>query len=101
MSRIAFIISLIALSIASINAFAPSTPLAHQTLKTSPTVRNMGFGLPDEDTKPLTRDNEPEEFFSTNTDKMTDEEKIPIAIAGFAFVSLPFIAGLIALYAAK
>lgn len=38
---------------------------------------------------------------SRNTDKMSDEEKIPIAIAGVAFIALPFIAGLIALYAAK
>ena len=36
-----------------------------------------------------------------NTDKMTDEEKLPIAIAGVAFITLPFIAGLIALYAAQ
>jgi hypothetical protein len=32
---------------------------------------------------------------------MSDKEKIPIAIAGVAFITLPFIAGLIALYAAK
>jgi len=32
---------------------------------------------------------------------MTDEEKIPIALAGVAFITIPFIAGLIALYAAK
>jgi hypothetical protein len=32
---------------------------------------------------------------------MTDAEKIPIAIAGIAFITLPFIAGMIALYAAK
>jgi hypothetical protein len=32
---------------------------------------------------------------------MTDQEKLPLAIAGIAFISLPFIAGLIALYAAK
>jgi hypothetical protein len=32
---------------------------------------------------------------------MTDQEKIPIAIAGVAFITIPFIAGLIALYAAK
>eukprot|EP00585_Thalassiosira_rotula_P011562 CAMPEP_0196143906 /NCGR_PEP_ID=MMETSP0910-20130528/13924_1 /TAXON_ID=49265 /ORGANISM="Thalassiosira rotula, Strain GSO102" /LENGTH=57 /DNA_ID=CAMNT_0041405405 /DNA_START=248 /DNA_END=421 /DNA_ORIENTATION=+ len=51
--------------------------------------------------KALTRDTEPDEFFSTNTDKMTDEEKLPIAIAGLVGISLPFIAGLIALYAAK
>ena len=36
-----------------------------------------------------------------NTDKMSDEEKLPIAIAGVAFIALPFIAGLIALYAAQ
>jgi len=32
---------------------------------------------------------------------MSDQEKIPIAIAGIAFITIPFIAGLIALYAAK
>ena len=36
-----------------------------------------------------------------NTDKMTDAEKLPIAIAGIAFITLPFLAGMIALYAAK
>jgi hypothetical protein len=36
-----------------------------------------------------------------NTDKMSDEEKIPIAIAGLVGISLPFILGLIALYAAR
>ena len=42
-------------------------------------------------------------FLSTNrnTDKMTDEEKIPIALMGLAGISLPFILGLIALYSAK
>ncbi|KAL7572102.1 hypothetical protein ACA910_001741 [Epithemia clementina (nom. ined.)] len=57
--------------------------------------------LGDKERDALTRDSEPEEFFATNTDKMTDEEKIPIAIAGVAFITIPFIAGLIALYAAK
>jgi hypothetical protein len=37
----------------------------------------------------------------SNTDKLSDEEKIPIAIAGLVGISLPFIMGLIALYAAK
>lgn len=32
---------------------------------------------------------------------MSDEEKVPIAIAGVLGISLPFILGLIALYAAK
>ena len=46
-------------------------------------------------------DSEPEDFFSTNTDKMSDKEKIPLAIAGLVGISLPFIFGLIALYSAK
>jgi hypothetical protein len=29
---------------------------------------------------------------------MSDQDKIPIAIAGVAFITLPFIAGLIALF---
>jgi hypothetical protein len=37
----------------------------------------------------------------SNTDKMTDEEKIPIALVGLVGISLPFILGLIALYAAR
>jgi hypothetical protein len=40
-------------------------------------------------------------IFFRNTDKMTDTEKLPIAIAGIAFITLPFLAGMIALYAAK
>ena len=39
--------------------------------------------------------------FLSNTDKMSDAEKLPIAIAGIAFITLPFLAGLIALYASK
>jgi hypothetical protein len=42
-----------------------------------------------------------DDYFVTNTDKMTDQEKIPIAIAGLVGISLPFILGLIALYSAK
>ena len=40
-------------------------------------------------------------LFHSNTDKMSDEEKLPIAIAGVAAICVPFIAGLIALYAAQ
>jgi hypothetical protein len=32
---------------------------------------------------------------------MSDEEKLPIAIAGLVGISLPFVLGMIALYAAK
>jgi hypothetical protein len=37
------------------------------------------------------------------TDKMTDEQKllVPIALAGVAFITLPFLVGLFALYTAK
>lgn len=94
---------LLVVLLVSTNAFVPSTPMVGQlnsrTAKSIPL--NMGFMGGDEDPKPLTRDNEPEEYFSTNMDKMSDEEKLPIAIAGLAFISLPFIAGLIALYASK
>jgi hypothetical protein len=32
---------------------------------------------------------------------MSDGEKLPLALAGVAFITLPFIAGMIALYASK
>jgi hypothetical protein len=40
-------------------------------------------------------------IYYRNTDKMSDEEKIPIALIGLAGISLPFIFGLIALYDAQ
>lgn len=93
--------------VASTVAFAPSPSLI-KTRRSSRASRrarlsrfNMGFGLGDDEPKTLTRESEPDEFFATNLDKVSDKEKLPIAIAGFVFVSLPFIAGLIALYAAK
>ena len=63
------------------------------------TTLNIDMGEPERAS--LTRDSEPDEFFSTNTDKMSDADKFPIAIAGLVGISLPFIAGMIALYAAK
>ena len=85
------------------NAFAPSARI-HSISTTASKQRvsplNMGFGGEPE-RKALTRDTEPEEFFTTNTDKMSDEEKLPIALMGLAGISLPFIAGLIALYSSK
>ena len=88
------------LTITAISGFAPvTTTLTHrQTVPSAPL--SMGFGI-DPERKPLTRENEPEDFFSTNTDKMSDKDKIPIAIAGLVGISLPFILGLIALYSAK
>jgi hypothetical protein len=32
---------------------------------------------------------------------MSDEEKLPIALAGIAGISIPFILGMVALYAAQ
>ncbi|KAL3802506.1 hypothetical protein HJC23_012525 [Cyclotella cryptica] len=88
----------------SATAFTPTThsPLRSlsTTSSTSSTILRMGFGGEPE-RKKLTRDSEPEDFFSTNTDKMSDQEKIPLAIAGLLGISLPFIFGLIALYSAK
>lgn len=89
-----------------VRSSAPRTTIitASSSTMTSPSAAApllMGFGAPDPDQKKLTRENEPDDYFRTNTDKMTDQEKIPIAIAGLVGISLPFIAGLIALYAAK
>mmetsp|Transcript_24449 Transcript_24449/g.28167 ORF Transcript_24449/g.28167 Transcript_24449/m.28167 type:complete len:110 (-) Transcript_24449:397-726(-) len=99
------------LCFATISAFAPSSNVQvprkfsitdRPSFHTPRSSRiNMGFGQPDEDSKPITRDNEPEEFFQTDTDKMSDAEKLPIALGGLAAISLPFILGMIALYAAK
>ena len=82
------------------SAFAPQPSQLSRTTNTLSTTQIYQLGGEPE-RKKLTRDSEPDEFFSTNTDKMSDEEKIPIAIAGLVGISLPFIAGLIALYAAK
>ena len=61
----------------------------------------MIFGGDGEEPQKLTRENEPEDYFQTNLDKQTDEEKIPIAVAGLVGISAPFILGLIALYASQ
>merc|ERR1712238_301540 len=61
----------------------------------------MGLLDGEQERNALTRESEPEEFFATNTDKMSDEEKLPIALAGLAAISLPFILGMVALYAAQ
>ena len=88
------------------SAFTPSTPVNNNSLlnakaTTPKTAMNMGFGLGDEEPKKLTRENEPEEYFTSEMDKMSDADKLPIALGGLAFISLPFIAGLIALYSSK
>ena len=100
MSKFSTITLLIALIVISANAFVPvaRTGLSKSTFIT--TTRPSMFN-PDEEPKKLTRDNEPEDYFATNMDKMSDGEKLPVAIAGLVFISLPFVAGMIALYAAK
>ena len=59
----------------------------------------MQFGGGEPERRGLTRDTEPEEFFSTNMDDMTDAEKIrsPVVIGGLALLIGPFIIGAIAL----
>lgn len=86
--------------LATASAFAPQPNhmLSRTTTPTTTQIYQLGG---EQERNKLTRDSEPDEFFSTNTDKMSDEEKIPIAIMGLVGISAPFIAGLIALYAAK
>mmetsp|Transcript_28171 Transcript_28171/g.50956 ORF Transcript_28171/g.50956 Transcript_28171/m.50956 type:complete len:98 (-) Transcript_28171:374-667(-) len=81
-------------------AFSPSASSRVNSIASRSAPLNMGFGGEPERER-LTRETEPDEFFVTNTDKMSDEDKLPIAIMGLVGISLPFIAGLIALYASK
>ena len=91
--------------LAMATSFTPShnNRMTRRATTTTPTktttTLNIDMGEPER--AALTRDSEPDEFFSTNTDKMSDADKLPIAIAGLVGISLPFIAGMIALYAAK
>ena len=107
LSLLLSVLVVVSIAISSTVAFTQSATLSRTGViaraKSAPFTRiNMGFGLGDEDEpKKLTRENEPEDYFATNMDKMSDTEKLPVALAGLFFVSLPFIAGLIALYAAK
>merc|ERR1712087_797351 len=56
-----------------------------------------------EEQQGLTRDAEPDEYFSTNMDKMSDSEKLksPVVIGGVAIIVLPFVVGMIALFASQ
>ena len=62
-------------------------------------VAKMQFGGGKPERQGLTRDSEPEEFFSTNMDDMSDAEKLksPVVIGGLAILIAPFIVGAIAL----
>jgi len=106
MNRLTYIFALLATVLISTNAFAPSTPLTVSSRTTSAvtskTAVNMAFGGGEDDNfTPLTRENEPDEYFSSKMDEMSDGEKLPIALGGLAFISLPFLAGLVALYSSK
>merc|ERR1712232_794868 len=93
------------LSSESVTAFvpAPSPIFSHDETSVRARKQQLSMGVFDgeQERKSLTRESEPDEFFATNTDKMSDEEKLPIALAGLVGISLPFILGLIALYAAQ
>lgn len=99
MARLSLILTLVVTVFAlSANAFAPSATVSKKMFQTA---LNEGFGMPDEDVKPLTRDNEPDEFFSSKMDNLEGSEAVNVALMGLAGISLPFIAGMIALYAAS
>jgi len=79
-------------------AVAPQRVLVSR-LSLPPTMQFGGGKKPDTEPKGLTRDNEPDEFFSTNMDDMSDAEKIksPVVIGGLLLLIGPFIIGAIAL----
>jgi hypothetical protein len=59
----------------------------------------MQFGGNKNEPKGLSRDAEPDQFFKTNMDDMSDAEKIrsPVVLAGLLLLIGPFIIGAIAL----
>lgn len=89
-----------------VSAFAlqlqPATRVATQLRVPAAPVCQFGQ-KPDTEPKGLTRDNEPEQFFATNMDDMSDEEKLksPVVIGGVALIVAPFIVGCIALLAGR
>ena len=94
-----------ALAITAARGFAPSSSavLARRS-PSAPTARRVGRTRrmafdPEGGGKKITRDNEPEEFFSSDFEKLSAEEKFkdPLVILGLVSVLLPFVltAGLI------
>ncbi|GMH56711.1 hypothetical protein TrLO_g4280 [Triparma laevis f. longispina] len=100
MTPLRFLAIICAITVSTHAFTAPKAFVQRATTKSSRTTKLYIFGE-DEDAPKLTRDNEPEEFFSSKMDEMSDGEKLPIALVGLAGISLPFIAGLIFLYASK
>ena len=69
-------------------------------LRAARTARpSMQFGGGEPERKGITRDSEPEEFFATNMDDMSDAEKLrsPVVIGGLIILIAPFLVGAIAL----
>ncbi|CAJ1969296.1 unnamed protein product [Cylindrotheca closterium] len=92
--------TILATALLAVTGFAPVANTVQTTTRTNNVFLNMAV-FEEKERDALTRDSEPEDFFQTNTDKMSDEEKLPIALMGLAGISLPFLLGLIALYSAK
>ena len=99
LARLCFLVALL---------LEPACSLLLQPRVTSPALQlraratTMQFGLgggDGEKREGLTRENEPDEFFSTNMDDMSDEEKLksPVVIGGLILLIAPFIVGAIAL----
>ena len=76
----------------------PSTLLSQPRIPARSANINMQFGEPGEK---LTRENEPDEFFASDWDNLSDAEKLksPVVIGGLFIIVAPFIAGMIALAA--
>ena len=70
-----------------------------------PAAPRCQFGQKKDDTeqKGISRDNEPEEFFASDWDDLSDAEKLksPVVIGGIALIVGPFIIGAIALAAGR
>ena len=75
-----------------VNSISPHSAMASR-LGVPPKMQ-FGGGPPSEQ-QGLSRENEPEEYFKTNMDDMTDAEKIksPVVIGGLALLIGPFIIG--------
>jgi len=92
------ILVVFALTACSAFTLQPKLAVAPQpkALRAAATMQ-FGGGSPERDG--ITRDNEPEEFFKTNMDDMTDEEKLksPVVWGGLLILIAPFLVGAIAL----
>merc|ERR1711892_396136 len=63
----------------------------------------FGQKKPDTEQKGISRDSEPEEFFASDWDDLSDAEKLksPVVIGGIALIVGPFLIGAIALAAGR